>query len=781
MFGWFSKFGRGSGPGSPQLEEDSGSRTRKLDASPSIPHLFEQALAEHRAGRLANAENACRRVLAEIPDHVDALHFLGVLAYQLGRYAESVEWITQALSHHDGNVPAHANLGKAYLAQGELERAISCYQRAIELAPDYFEAHLLLGRARALCGDSVQALDCIRAALAHAPADATAQHALGDAFHDLGDAEQAVVCFHSAIAQRPEFAEAHCDLGTSLKALNRLNESEQSYREALRHRPDYPIAYLNLGIVLRDRRLPEEAIACFQKAIEIQPDSADAHYCLGHTYSDGDRLAEARQSFQAALSLRADFPEARWSLAMSQLPSVYAPGDDPIKAREAFAAHLDALDEWFAANPDVPGHTAVGAQQPFALAYLDQNNRDLLQRYGRLCARLMGQWFARQSIPCNAAAGRDSGLIRVGIVSQYFRNHSVWNALVRGWFDQLDRKRFALFAFCLGVDEDSETLFAKSRAAQFMRGPKELPQWVEAIARQRPEVLIFPEIGMDPLTLRLASMRLAPVQIATWGHPETTGLPTIDYYLSASGLEPENAQTHYTERLIKLPALGCYVERAQVEPEVPELGGWGIGMTVPLLICAGTPFKYAPQHDWIFPQIAGRLGRCRFVFFRHWTPGLTERLEQRLRRAFDIAGVEFDEHVTFIPWQSKSAFYGLMQRADIILDTIGFSGFNTALQAVECGLPIVTVEGRFLRGRLASGILRHIGLHELVANSVDDYVAIASKLIEDTGFNTAVRSRLLSQRNSLYRDATPIRALEDLLTKLTRSGEREDPMSRTRG
>jgi predicted O-linked N-acetylglucosamine transferase (SPINDLY family) len=106
-----------------------------------------------------------------------------------------------------------------------------------------------------------------------------------------------------------------------------------------------------------------------------------------------------------------------------------------------------------------------------------------------------------------------------------------------------------------------------------------------------------------------------------------------------------------------------------------------------------------------------------------------------------------------------------MRRADVCLDTIGFSGFNTALQALECALPIVTREGRFLRGRLASGTLRHIGLHELVASDERAYAATAVELVRKPSLRQALRQRIESQRHLLYADPAPIRALEAYLVQ----------------
>jgi predicted O-linked N-acetylglucosamine transferase (SPINDLY family) len=267
---------------------------------------------------------------------------------------------------------------------------------------------------------------------------------------------------------------------------------------------------------------------------------------------------------------------------------------------------------------------------------------------------------------------------------------------------------------------------------------------------------------MDPMTARLASLRLAPVQVASWGHPETTGMPTIDYYLSASGLEPEGAQAHYTERLVLLPNLGCSFDRMAFQPASTP----GATADEPLLVCPGMPFKYAPQHDWVLAEIARRIGACRFLFFSHGKGELTGKLAERLKMAFRKRGLDFERHVVFLPWQAPAAFLGWLRRADVYLDTLGFSGFNTALFAVEAGLPIVTREGRFLRGRLASGILKRLETDELVARDEAGYVELAVRLVQDAAYRKNVAARLRGRSSRLYNDPAPLRALEQFLEHL---------------
>ena len=759
------------------------------------------ALQHHQAGRIAEAEAAYRQILASDPDNFDALHLLGVTAYQLGRYDEASERILRALARNPTDAPAQNNLGNVLRAQGRLDEARACFQNAVTLQPNYADAHISMGALYSKQGELEEAIACYRRARSLAPNSPAVLLNLGNLLVDNGKQDEAIQCYRQALAVKPDFFEARFNLGNVLAKQRDLDEAVLCYRNAIALKPDSHAAHSNLGNVLNEQGRPSEAAVCYEKAIALKPDFAEAHfnlgnalkdqgrldqavasyrralalepkwpeayYLLGNAFRDQDRFEEVLECYRKALTLKPDYAEARWALAMSQIPAVYPVDSDPARFRAAFSMQLEELERWFGADRAAEGYKAVGVQQPFCLAYQEENNRGLLARYGSLCNRLMSAWLDRQVLPDPRSRGYD-GVIRIGVVSRYFHNHSVWNAIVKGWFLQLDRKHFSLHVFHLGAEKDEETSFARANAAHFEQGPKELRQWVEAIIYRQADVLVYPEIGMDPMTLRLASLRLAPVQLATWGHPDTTGLKTIDYYLSAEDLEPEGAQDNYAERLITLPHLGCFYKPVPVGGAIADLRSLGIDPGSPLIICPGVPFKYSPRHDRIIVEVARRLGACQLVFFKHRLDKLSEKLRRRLEVVFACSRLDFERFVRFIPWQSSPRFYGLLKRADVYLDTLGFSGFNTAMQALECGLPIVTMEGRFMRGRLASGLLKRIGLPELVAASEEDYIALGVRLAEDTGYRQSIRERIEASRHVLFEDLAPIRALEDFLTGVVR-------------
>jgi predicted O-linked N-acetylglucosamine transferase (SPINDLY family) len=696
--------------------------------------LIGEALEHHRRGQLAQAQACYRRVLEEQPENVDALHFLGVIAYQRGEHEEAEQLIGRALSLNAANAPAQNNLGNVLRERGRAPEAIDAYRRALALAPDYVDAHLNLA------------------------ATLVREHRL----------EEAEAAYRQLLAVKPDAVEGLINLGNVLRERDRPDESIASYREAIRLRPDAAMAHYNLGCYLRDRGRTDEAIESLQRATALDPGMVDGHVALGNILSDIDRRPEAVAAYERALALDPENIQVRWAHTMSQVPAVYEYDTQPGERRAAFAVSLAQLDASFVGERVLRGFSAVGVQQPFTLAYQEENNRELLGRYGALCARLMADWLARQRIPQGSRSR--SGAVRVGIVSDHFRNHSVWNAIVKGWFGELDRERFAIHAYYMGKHEDTETAYAKERAARFVSGSRGLEGWVQAVLEDAPDVLIYPEIGMDPMTARLASLRLAPVQVTTWGHPETSGFPTIDYFISAEDFEPAGAEGNYTERLVRLPHLGCFYARSGVEPMNVDLRDFGVERDRPVFVCPGVPFKYGPAHDRVLVDIALALGRCRFLMFQHQTKSLSERLARRLRASFARYGLEFEEFVTFLPWLSRGAFFGTMRAADAYLDSIGFSGFNTAMQAVECGVPIVTREGAFLRGRLGSGILDRMGLRELVADSDERYVAIAVKLAGDAPYRDAIREKIRAACGPLFEDRAPIRALEEFLSRRASRG-----------
>ena len=699
------------------------------NASPPS-ELLLKAVALHQVGRIGEAKVAYQTLLEKNPENSDALHYLGMIAFQEGDYPEAVHLIEQAIKLNETVAAFYFNLGNAHKQLKQFDSAIGAYLEAVRLDPLFSKAYLNLGNV----------------------------------LRDQENLDAAVESYHKALSLKPGYAEAHNNLGLALQAQDNLNAAVESYYQALSFKPDYAEAHNNLGAVLKAQYKLDAAAESFKNALSLRPNYAEAYYNLGFVHQTQGNLGEAAECYHKALSIKPDYAEARWGLAMNKIPAIYGVDGNPTIYRAEFLRELDELNAWFDAGRMELGYKAVGAQGPFYLAYQEENNRDLLSRYGTLCAKLMKYWLDKQEFSHLHTV--QSGHVRIGIVSAHIYDHSVWTAIVKGWVQHLDQDRFEIHIFHVSSRQDRETDWAKSISASYKQGKGNLLQWVETILCKQLDVLIYPEIGMDPMTTRLASLRLVPLQMAAWGHPETTGLPTIDYYLSAENFEPSDAQKNYMEKLVALPHLGCCYASLPAEDGDSDFSRLCLDPTLPILLCPGTPFKYTPQYDHIFVEIARKLDQCQFIFFTYSIHELSDKLHQRLAFVFAQSGLDFNDYAVFIPWQKRSTFYSLMRRADIFLDTIGFSGFNTAMQAIECGLPIVTREGHFMRGRLASGILRRMGITELIANTEDEYIELAVKLVQDAGYRNYIRHRIETSRPVLFDDIGAVHALEDFLIEV---------------
>ncbi|MBB3263710.1 putative O-linked N-acetylglucosamine transferase (SPINDLY family) [Azospirillum sp. OGB3] len=773
----------------------------------TVQEALGLAVEYHLQGGLTEARELYGRILAVEPDQPHALHLLGVLDGQQGRPAEAVARIRRAIASAPDIADFHANLGKLVLALGRTDEAASLHRRALTLRPGHPEA--LTGLASILAGGAPtdEAVSVLRQCLRLSPEDAGLCFSLARMLRARGEEAGAATAYRRLIALDPGHGAACNNLGNLLRADGAVEQAVTSFRCAARLAPNSAMMLVNLGAALADLGRTEMAMAVFRRAIACQPDNGDAYFGLSSA-SSGPRQPAGLCMLNRGLRVCPDHPGllyalgvlhagrgedvlaagflaraveaapgdagSRLALCIGQLSHVYADEAELASRRNAYAHHLAVLDGLVGPGAPVEVQRSAsdlaGSHLPFLLAYQGMDNRSLQETFGGIMAGLMAARLQDRipSIPVSPRASTRlpsaRARLRVGIVSSYFHDHSVWRAILAGWLTQLDPDRFILLGYHLTGEEDSRTAVAASRCAAFRRGLGTVERWAETIVADRPDAVLFPEVGMEATTYRLAALRLAPVQAVAWGHPDTTGLPTLDHYLSGELLEPPEGDAFYSERLVRLPNLGCYVEPTSQPVSSVARGRFGLPDGAPAFLCSQSLFKYLPQHDCVFPAIAAAVPGSRFLFFRHGQAAVTRRLQDRLERAFALQGIDSREHCIFADPLDHDAYLATLRVMDVYLDSIGFSGFNTALQAVEAGLPVVTLRGRFMRGRLAAALLDRLGMADAVSESPDGFIADAIRLGLDPEARSIRRSRQSVALPAVYRDRAAITGLERFLT-----------------
>lgn len=710
-----------------------------------------------------------------------------------GHWDEAMQCYLDAIQLAPNPARAHLNLGNVMLLKGDLKGALDSFNTAIKYKPDYAGAYYNIGNALLNAGKPDDAIASYRRALEIQPDYAEVHCSMGVALNSLGKFDEAIASYQAALKINPDFSEAHCNKGLALQAIGRFDDAMTCYLRASEINPAFAEAHFYLGNGLLDLRHFDSAAECYRRALNIKPGFAEAYLYLGDALQAVGQLVNAAESYRQALEIKPGFAEAHLNLgialqglgepetatenfrlafalqpdnAMFRLKSAFLLPVAPqtITASVAVPAGFDrALQELSAWLFSSPAHQesfskVAGSMHPFHLAYRNGNHNALLSHYGDLVAGSSAR------IP---ASETKRNKIRLAIVSHHLYRHSVWDIIIRGLLTNLDRTRFEVVIYNTDKSEDEETKLAKS-LCDIWRDPRTITGpdgWLDAMAEDRPDVIYYPEIGMDPITLRLAVHRLAPLQVAGWGHPITTGLPTMDIFFSGEMIEAPDADTHYRERLVRLPGTGCCTESIPIIPEqVPDLAAELSSRRGPRFVIPQMIFKFDPADDALFASIAAAVGECTFILLSKPKYSFaTDQLIARLNRTFQERNLDPNDYLLVIPWLSLEKFSSLLDMCDIYLDCPSFSGYTTAWQAVQRGLPVLTLEGIYMRQRLAAGLLRKIGMTDTIASSSEEYVTVATQLAvecKDPINYNARRKALAAAAHLANRDISVVREFE---------------------
>jgi protein O-GlcNAc transferase len=766
-----------------------------MSASMPLGHtsdLLQQAIDHHSAGRFEQARAIYGRIL-ELNPRDAVCHFrMGLLASQTGRGDLAIQHLRRTVELSPEAANYRLQLGMILYALGRFDEAEASYRAALHLKADYPEAHNNLANTLGQLGRFAEAETHYREALRLQPALAEAHNNLGHALNRLARPREAMEACGRALELRPNYVAALNNLGVALAALGRLQEAEAGYRDALRLKPNVPELQRNLGDVLAKRHRTAEAADCYREVLRLKPEDAQAYNALGELFANSTRCEEAADCFRAAVRFEPNFADAWNSLALmlsilgrqdeavacyeelirlkpdslrpkvnrciARLPIIYRSEAEVGRARALFTEELEAICRQPARQVSLEAITGL---PPFYLAYQGRSDRDLQARYGRFVAEVMAAHYPAWTTPPDVTPPGPGEPIRVGFLSSFFYSHSNWKIPLKGWLSGLDKRRFQIFAYHLDHTADQETAVARELCHRFVHDlPPMLDPWAKAIRADRLHVLVIPGIGLDALTHRLAALKLAPVQAASWGHPDTTGLPTIDHYLSSALMEPPDGDEHYTERLIRLPNLSIAYEPLALAPVSVSRAEIGVPDDAILYWCCQSLFKYLPRYDWIFPRIAAAVPAARFIFIKHNRGDtVTQIFRERLDAAFAAAGLDAARHCVFLPPMDMARFAAIGRLADLFLDSLGWSGCNSTLEALAADLPVVTMAGELMRGRHSAAILTMLGMPELVADTPEAFTALAITLGRDPQARQALRARIAGDKHRLYGDQAAVEGL----------------------
>lgn len=660
------------------------------------------------------------------------------------------------------NIAAHLKQVMACMDQGNLVEAAKVCDHVLASHPQLGQAQLLRGLIAVRQVDSVNAEIHLKKAseLEKTPGSARLQYARF--LMARGQWEKAAAAFEP-LAQGPATPgdvasiQLRAWYGDVLFRMRRLEDAQQVLEDLIPLAPGAASLRSFLGQVYRDLKDFENANRCWREALRCDPLHQPSALNLTRLMMRANQTEEASTLLKIAISQVEKANQNAFALRLEEaiLMPVSFVSDAAIRRwRSRYEQKLAALH-----TDDLQQETAQQAsklvQTTFFAHYTCNNERHAQKLYGGLIHGLMTKAWPAYQTPCISVP---RPRIRVGFASFHFRNHTV-TRLFRGWIKGLNPERFEIGLYPHApADEWTRELSRWASRLHPLTGETEVD--IRMLRSEELDVLIFPEIGMHANILLMAAARCAPIQASTWGHPITSGLPTMDVFLSSAAMEPPDAADHYTERLHCLPGLSLFLEEPVLPPQQYHRADFDLKEDQFVVLCTQSLFKLLPRHDYVFAKIALRVPRVRIVLL-----GPTKDLDatptlDRIRWAFAQEGLEMDDYLHVVPHQAHQGFIDLNRAADVFLDGMDWSGGQTTLEAVACGLLPVTNWGPQMRMRHTAAILNELGLPELIAEDANGVIERVLRLATEADWRAQLQARLHANLHRLYHDPRVIPALE---------------------
>jgi len=658
---------------------------------------LELAISHHQAGRLDQAQVLYQQILTNNPRDTDVLHLLGVLAFQAGRFDEAIAAAQNTLALRPDFAEAYFDLGNALSGKRQFDAAITAYRRAAELRPGFVDALINLGAA------------C----------------------HQSRRFEEGIAALSSAIRLKPDSALAHDNLGVSLQTRGQLDEAIAAYTEAVRLNPNDPRLHNHLGYALEVKGQFDQAIAASAAAIRLKPDYAEAHATMALALKRKGLLDDALNSCSGAMALAPDLAEPHNTMGNIL--------KDMGRIRQAIASYRHAVEL-------APNEPAIHSNLLYTLYFDARCSR----------AELLAQhraWAERHAHPLRGLIrphdnDRDPNRrLRIGYVSPDFSAHSVGRFMLP-LLASHDHQQFEIFCYASVDSPDSFTLRIQ-RHADVWRDIRALSdeEAAQLIRKDRIDILVDLSMHMAKNRMQLFARKPAPVQASYLAYPGTTGLDTIDYRITDPHLDPPgSSDEYYTERSIRLPhSYWCYqppIESLEMTPLPAAAKGF---LTFG---CLNNFCKISAATLQTWCRILTAVPNSRLVL--HAFPGSHR---DTVRQKLSDSGID-PNRLSFKGELPLPQYMQQYHNLDIGLDPFPYVGGTTTCDALWMGVPVVTLRGQTAISRGGASILTNIGIPELIAESPEQYVQIATNLAADLPRLTHLRGNLRGKmRTSPLMDA----------------------------
>ncbi len=743
-------------------ENTAAAAPKPVAHSPSVQKVrpsvaWPAAVEAFQAGNLAQAQTSCEKVLASDPRHADALHLRAMIAFRQEEHQTALQYIQRAIKQVPRSSDFYNSLGLIQQKLDQASEAEKAFRMALQLDPTNAMAHFNLGDLWHAQEKVAEAEACYQKALRYQSNFPEAHNNLGLLRLSQQQFDPAIVHLSQALQLRPDHFKAHLGLSCALREQHRHAQAQAVLEQALRLQPDSAEAWHDLGVTLAAQNQRAASLAAYEKAVQLKPDLGTGYLSIGNIYYERGLTDVAGQYYQRAQAIQPS--DALRVKQMLCIPAIYDSTEQLQAERARLAANLDQL---MAANLQIKDPQSEVALTPFFLGYHGENELEMMTR--------IGDFFLQTSPSLGEVAPhcrtpqRTSNRIEIGFLSSSFSwqgiGQNIINRVMSGVIANWPRDQFRVTVLHQG-NACSEIVQTLRDGDRLMKVSNSLDTTRQQIGEAKLDILFFCDIGMEPWSYFLSFARLAPLQVTCGGHPLTSGVPNVDYFISSAVDEVSHAQQHYRERVVLMPQRPVCYWPAASPLQVKTRADLGLPENKHIYLCPMTPFKLHPEMDQIIGEVLRADGDGEVVFVINHQTELWERLKQRFARTLPdvVTRIRFLSHLPL------PDFIELIRLSDVLLDTTKFNGGTTSLEALAVGTPIVTLPGEFLRQRCTFAMYNAMDWRECIAQDAQDYVRLAAEIARRPEYRAHLKQEILSRKSVLFGQTDWIKPLSDFMVE----------------
>ncbi|QDV48256.1 tetratricopeptide repeat protein [Gimesia fumaroli] len=685
-----------------------------------------------------------RRAAVLQPDCWEILNNLGIVYTELDNFDTAIKCFRDALKRAPDNCEILFHLGKAEEESNEIPQAMSTFRKILDKQPNHPGAAFHLGSLVASLGDLEYAYEIFQSLYQSDPTNTASLYGMGSIRVQQRKIGSAVGYFESLVVLEPDHLESRLHLIDLYSRQLRDKEVEKHVDEALEYHPENVVLWNYRGHVQNRKQQTKKALKSFLRAAELDDTYFQTYSNLASIYHGMGQFQDAKEALAKAYELQ---PRPEYRLALA---SLLPPIPDSLEAIEDVRiSFMQKVEEMHA--DDVQIDTSIKLTPgTFYLAYQGYNDRPIIERMAELyqCKNTLS-WNQQEP-----AVERD-GRIRIGFISSLFYNHTI-GSLMKGIIKNFDREKYHVITISPTKYNDDAAQEIRKNSDEYVFLGIDLRRANEVLQSLELDVLFYADIGMDPFIFSLATTRHAPVQCVTWGHPITTGLKTIDYFISSKLIEPEDAEEHYSEQLVQLDALPSYYYRPRLPERIKNRAAFGLSDDEHVYACPQTLFKIHPEFDQVLAGILRKDPQARIVMIRDQNSKWKDLLAARFEKTFP----DVIDRILWLRGMSTADFLNLIYISDVMLDPMHFGGGNTSYQSMAIGTPVVTLPAKYMRGRGMLAVYKKMGILDCVVSSIDEYVDLVCRIGEDENFRDQLRLKILSKSHLVFEDINTVREME---------------------